>query len=375
MPDQPRIGLIINPIAGIGGRLAAHGSDRFAGSDDARMRAGQPVSRQRAERALVRLRQAAGDVAVLTASGAMGGDAALQSGFQPLVIAETGERTTAEDTARALRLMIGHGIDVLLFAGGDGTARDIFAVAGDRLPIIGIPTGVKMHSAVFALSPEAAGETAAIAIGRACGVRRAEVMDADEAELAAGRPSARLFGYAQTPAVPRLLQPAKASRPDGGEAAIAALGRLLAREMPTDRLVIFGPGTTMQAVKLAFGFEGTLLGVDAFADGKVVALDADAGRLEALCESRAHASILVGVIGNQGFVFGRGNQQISPAVIRAARRGNIHIIATREKLTALPSPELRLDTGDEALDGLLTGYHRVRTGPFESMTMRVSAAL
>ena len=372
--EPRRIGLIVNPIAGTGGPLAARGSDLFANLEDACRRGARPLAQQRAERALASLRRADGDVSILAAAGPMGADVAARSRFQPLVVAEAGEPTTALDTARAARALLGCGIDLLLFAGGDGTAHDIFAVVGDRVPMVGIPAGVKMHSAVFALSPEAAGETAAAAIRQASGVRRAEIMDADEGDPATGRPSSRLFGYAHTPDLPRLLQPAKGARPVGGEAAISALGRVLASEMPPERLAILGPGTTMQAVKRAFGFEGTLLGVDAVSDGKVVALDADAARLEALCSVHAGVSIVISVIGNQGFVFGRGNQQISAATIQAAGRNNLYVVATREKLVALPSPDLHLDTGDPALDRALAGYHRVRTGPRDSMVMRLSAA-
>ena len=373
MAEPRRIGLIVNPIAGIGGPLAARGSDRFISVEEACRHGGVPIAQQRAERALVRLRQHAGDVQILTASGAMGSNAAARAGLKPLIVVETPKHTTANDTATAASALVQHGVDLLLVAGGDGTARDVFAVIGDRLPMIAIPTGVKMHSAVFALSPEAAGDTAAAALSRDCGRRLAEIMDADENELAAGRPAARLFGYAQTPDLPRLLQPAKGARPDGGEAAIDALGRVLVRDTPPGRLVILGPGTTMQAVKRAFGVEGTLLGVDAVLGGEVVARDTDAATLEKLCATHSDASLLVGVIGNQGFVFGRGNKQLSPAVIRAAGQ-NIQIIATREKLTALPSAELHVDTGDRDLDRALAGYRRVVTGPGDAMMMRLSAA-
>lgn len=371
--EQARIGLIVNPIAGIGGPLAARGSDRFQSLGAALEKGGTPIAQDRAARALRRLRQIAGEgMALLTAAGSMGADIAMQCGFEPTVIAGTGACTTAEDTIRAAHAMLTQVVDLLLFAGGDGTARDVFSVIGDRIPLVGIPTGVKMHSAVFALTPEAAGEAAARAVLQSCDTRLAEVMDADEAEPAAGRPSARLFGYAVAPAVPNLLQPAKGARPAGGEAAIAALGRMLARDTAPDRLVILGPGTTMQIVKQGFGFDGTLLGVDAVAGGKVVAIDADARRLETLGADFPAVSLFVGVIGNQGFVFGRGNQQITPAVIRAAGRSNIHIIATREKLLALPSPALHADTGDVALDRALAGYHRVLTGPNDAMMMRLA---
>jgi predicted polyphosphate/ATP-dependent NAD kinase len=373
MADPHRIGLIINPIAGIGGPLAARGSDCFANIAEARDRGGVPIAQQRAKRALARLKQAAENILITTAAGSMGADAAIECGFAPFVLNTAPGVTTAADTRAAAAMMLDQAVELILFAGGDGTAHDIFEVVGDRLPLVGIPAGVKMHSAVFALSPEAAGETAALAIKQNCGTRLAEIMDADEAELAAGRPSARLFGYAMTPSLPRLFQPAKAARPDGGEAAIAALGRKLARQPKPDQLLIFGPGTTMAAIRQGFGFDGSLLGVDAVIDGEVVSRDADAGTLEALCKSHPQFMLLVGVVGGQGFVFGRGNQQISPKILRAVDHGNLRIIATREKLLALPSCELRIDSGDVELDRLLEGYRRVDTGPNDTVMMRLRA--
>jgi predicted polyphosphate/ATP-dependent NAD kinase len=349
--EPPRIGLIVNPVAGIGGRLAVRGSDLFGSLENACAQGGTPVAQERTARALRRLRQIAGDVVLLTASGAMGADVAGQCGYEPQAVKQSSETTTASDTMDAARALMEHGIDLLLFAGGDGTARDIVSVVGDTVAMIGIPTGVKMQSAVFALTPEAAGEAAARALLRPGGTRLAEIMDADQAALAAGRPSARLYGYAATPAVPVLLQAAKGARPEGGEVAIAALGRVLARDMPSERLVVLGPGTTMQMVKRGFGFEGSLLGVDAVAGGKVIALDADAERLEAFCEGFPAVSLLVGVIGNQGFVFGRGNQQISPDVIRKAGR-DIRIIATREKLLGLATAVVVGEASPSALPGI-----------------------
>jgi predicted polyphosphate/ATP-dependent NAD kinase len=230
-----------------------------------------------------------------------------------------------------------------------------------------------MHSAVFALSPEAAGETVAIAMRQPVGMRPAEIMDAEPGALADGRPSAHLFGYAATPALPRLFQPAKGARPNGGEAEIAAHGRMLSRDVRPGQLLIFGPGTTMAAIKRAFGFTGTLMGVDAVVDGQMIALDANAATLEKLCRTHPETSLMVGIVGGQGFVFGRGNQQISPEVIRATRPDALKIIATREKLLALPSRTLRVDTGDVDLDRTLEGYRRVETGPTDTIMMRLTA--
>lgn len=371
-----RIGLIVNPIAGIGGSLAARGSDHFLSLDDAFRSGGKPVAAGRAERALRRLHIHAPHVQIVALTHGMGGAVALAAGFDVLILNPGhGDISTAEDTRAATTTMMALGVSFILFAGGDGTARDIFDVVGNKMPIIGIPTGVKMHSAVFALSPEAAGETAGIALKRDCESRPAEIMDSDPAMLGQGRPSSQLFGYATTPALPRLFQSAKGSRPDGGEAAIEALGRRLARESRPDQPIIFGPGTTMAAIKRSFGLGGTLMGVDAILDGKVIAENADASRLETICREHFSIALFVGVVGGQGFLFGRGNQQISPNVIRKALERDFRIIGTREKLMALPSRILRVDTGEIDLDRLLEGYRRVETGPSDSMMMPVNAGL
>ncbi|MDE1990876.1 MAG: NAD(+)/NADH kinase [Rhizobiaceae bacterium] len=374
MADRQRIGLIVNPIAGIGGRLAARGSDLFANLEDAQESGGIPIAEERAKRALRRLFSLSPDLDILVASEAMGASAARSAGFAPLLLEGSyAEISTAGDTKSAATEMIRSGIGLILFAGGDGTARDIFDAVGDRVVLIGIPTGVKMHSAVFAVSPEAAGETAARAIMRNSGERLAEIMDADEAELAAGRPSTHLFGYAKTPAIPTYFQSAKAARPDGGEAAIEALGRTLARQARPGQLVILGAGTTMALVKPAFGLEETLLGVDVVCDGQTIAMDADADTLEGLCERHADILLITSIIGGQGFLFGRGNQQISPKLLRTIGPAGLRIVCTREKLLALPRAELLIDTGDPELDEALAGYRRVDTGPNDSMLVRLRA--
>ncbi len=374
MPERRRIGLIVNPIAGIGGPLAARGSDNFRTVEEAERLGGKAIAAGRAERALRRLRALQPDVEIIAAAGQMGACVARATGFNTVVLdGPSAPISTAQDTQAAADAMRVRGAEIILFAGGDGTARDIFGIVADRLPLVGIPTGVKMHSAVFALSPEAAGETAAIAMRQPVGMRLAEIMDSDPSALADGRPSAHLFGYAATPALPRLFQPAKGARPDGGEAEIEALGRVLSRDAKPGRLLIFGPGTTMAAIKRAFGFAGTLIGVDAVVDGQVIAANADAATLAKLCGTHSETSLMVGIVGGQGFVFGRGNQQISPDVIRAALPHDFRIIATREKLLALPSSTLHVDTGDVDLDRTLEGYHRVETGPNDTVMMRLTA--
>ncbi|MDX3975476.1 ATP-NAD kinase family protein [Shinella sp.] len=374
MAEHSRIGLIVNPIAGIGGPLAARSSDGFATMQEAENLGGRAVSADRALRALRRLHMLRPETEIITMADPMGLSVARAAGFNPSICGDPiKDHSTALDTQAAARSMLESRVRLILFAGGDGTARDIFETAAERIPLVGIPSGVKMHSSVFALSPEAAGETVAIALRQPLSSRLAEIMDADAGALAAGRPSAQLFGYAATPDVPRLFQAVKGARPNGGEAEIETLGRMLAREAEPGQLLLFGPGTTMAAIKRGFGCAGTLMGVDAMVDGRVIATDADAATLERLCRTHAQRVLMVGIVGGQGFIFGRGNQQITPDVIRHVSTDSLRIIATREKLHALAPNPLRIDTGDMDLDRALEGYRRVHTGPNDSMIMCIAA--
>ena len=370
MAEPRRIGLLVNPLAGIGGRLAAKGSDLFNDLREAVALGGVPVAESRAERALRRFHALAGGATIVTASGAMGGDVAHAAGVKAQTVVEVTGLTSRADTRRCVAAFLAEGIDLLLFAGGDGTARDIVAEAGESLALIGIPTGVKMHSGVFALTPEAAGAAASAATSDC---RMVEIMDADEAARQRGESAVRLFGYARSPDQPRLMQSPKGMRHGGDLAAMVALGRGLARKLSGNGLIVFGPGHTVNEVQCGFGLQGSLLGVDVLIDGRDFHADVDADLLERVSEGRADTVIVTGVIGNQGFVFGRGNQQISPAVLARCRRDNLIVVSTAEKLASLPSGMLHLDTGEGDLDLALSGYARVLTGPGEAMMMRLSA--
>ncbi len=262
-----------------------------------------------------------------------------------------------------------------MFAGGDGTARDIHDAIGSAVPMLGIPTGVKMHSGVFATSPEAAGQLLALVVrGDALRVRlrEAEVMDLDEEAVRAGRVSARLHGHARVPYERMLIQNGKAPAFAEDDAAIESLAATLVAAMAPGRLYILGCGTTMRHVKRRLGFEGTLLGVDVAADRRLLVADVDEARLLHLLED-APGTIVTGVTGGQGFVFGRGNQPISAAVIRRVGRDAIIVVCGRGKLLRLSPPCLRIDTGDAALDRRLAGHIQVHTAPGQTIMMPVSA--
>jgi predicted polyphosphate/ATP-dependent NAD kinase len=359
-----RLGLIVNPVAGLGGRVGLKGTD---GSEIVRRAlelGAEPVAPARARRALARLERHRDAIAIVAGARAMGGDAARGHGFETELV-EVAEETSAEDTRAVATELERRQVDLILYAGGDGTTRDIVDAVGTRIPILGIPTGVKMHSGVFATSPEAAGDLAASRFE----LGEAEVMDIDEAALREGRVTARLYGVATVPRDRvRVQHPKAGSRP--GDAALEALCRELARE--TEGLTLYGPGTTTRRILAHLGIEGTPLGIDAVEDGRPAGLDLGEAQLLELLAGR-RARVVVSVVGGQGYVLGRGNQQLSPVVLRRAGVENLVIVASLAKLAALDPPRLLVDTGDVALDGELSGYRRVRVAPGQTVVFPLEA--
>jgi len=371
---RPRLGLIVNPIAGMGGPLALKGTD---GGALARAEAlgALPIAPERARRALAALSTMANPPAILAAPGVMGGDLARGMGFAVELAAEARSgRTTAADTRRAALAMRAAGIDLLLFCGGDGTARDVYAAVGASLPVLGVPAGVKMHSAVFATSPAAAGRVAAEFLSGAPGVRLVEsdILDRDWNGQAA--PSPRLYGVALTPRAPFLVQSGKAAGGDD-EAGLSGAVEDAAELVRGEALAFLGPGSTMARVKRALGFPGTLLGVDVARHGRLLLADAAGPDLLRLARSaEAPPRIVVGVVGGQGFLFGRGNQQLGADVIAAAGRDRLTIVASEGKLLSLDPPRLLVDLDDEGVAASLAGYLPVLTGRGRRTLMRVVPA-
>jgi predicted polyphosphate/ATP-dependent NAD kinase len=282
-------------------------------------------------------------------------------------------RTSARDTRAAATEMRRRGVDLLLFAGGDGTARDIHDAVGTSMTVLGIPTGVKMHSGVFAESPEAAGDVAAAFMRRPQGasrVRDAEVADIDEDAVRRDRVGTRLYGQLRVPADGQAVVRAKTSGAVN-DAALAALARRIASAMDPARLYVLGPGTTTGRILGQLRLRGTLLGVDVVRDGRLVAADATEAQLLELLDT-APATIIAGVVGGQGFLFGRGNQQISAEVIRRVGVNDVVIVADEAKLQRLVPQRLRVDTGDATVDHMLSGYRKVLVGPSKATVLKIS---
>ena len=373
---KKRVGLLVNPVAGMGGRVALKGSDGRETLLRAIELGATPLSPQRAVAALKRLVPIKESIELITYPYDMGEEEARECGIAPVVLGSvTRGETTSLDTRRAAKEMAAMKVDLLLFAGGDGTARDIYDAVGDRLAVLGIPSGVKIHSAVFAITPLRAGDLARMYLqGSISLIREAEVMDIDEVLLREkDRVSARLYGYLKIPWDSGFTQGPKQASAGGEreEAAGQAIAERVIETMERDWIYIIGPGTTTRPIMEKLGLKNTLLGVDVIRNRQVLLNDAKTADLLLLLNGKK-AKIVVTPIGGQGYILGRGNQQISPEVVRRVGTENIVVIATPGKIFSLRLNPLLVDTGDEEVDRSLRGYRRVITGFGEEMVWKVA---
>lgn len=361
----------MNPYAGLGGRVGLKGSDGLETRNKALELGAVPLSPKRTVEALKEVQGLDGFV-FITYPGKMGEDEVKELGFEPIVIGVTEEETFAEDTKRATSEMLQKGIDLLVFSGGDGTARDIYSVLGDRIPVLGIPTGVKIHSGVYAFDPRSAGQMLRRYVtGSDPDVRLAEVMDIDEEAFRDNVVQARLFGYMNALYHVEFIQGSKESSGTSDEMATGGAALEIIEEMKPGVYYLLGPGSTIKPVADCLDIKKTLLGVDVVLDKKLVASDVNEQQMLELLNGK-EAVLFVTVIGGQGFVFGRGNQQISPNVIREIGKENIRIIATPGKLASIRGKPLRVDTGDPKLDEELKGYYKLHTGYARRTIYRVA---
>lgn len=357
-----KIGLIVNPVAGIGGRAGLKGSDGLEIQQKARELGVEAQAGLRTVMALEELADARDKLTLLTAPGEMGELPARQAGLVPQVVGEISYgRTTAADTVSIARLMERMGVRLLVFSGGDGTARNIFEALEMRVPALGIPAGVKIHSAVYAINPRGAGKVLRqFVLGETLNFREAEVMDINEEAFRSGSVQARLYGYLKAPESRRLMQSAKS----GGyseRAALAGMAQEIIENMAPDDLYIIGSGTTTREIMTILGQPNTLLGVDVLLNRRVIASDVNEGQLFRMIQGKKSHLVLT-AIGGQGHIFGRGNQQLSPRVIRQVGKDHLIIMADKGKLVSLHGAPMLADTGDSALDRELCGYYRVITG-------------
>jgi predicted polyphosphate/ATP-dependent NAD kinase len=343
------IGLLVNPVAGMGGAVGLKGTDGKAIVKRAMSLGAKPIAPARAKAFLSELNPVKSSVRLVVGAGSMGEDAAKSAGFTYKILGERQKETSAGDTMAIAKKMAEASVALLVFCGGDGTARDILNAVGTALPVLGVPTGVKMHSAVFAVNPQAAARVVMRFLYEALPLREAEVMDVDEKAFREGRVSAELYGYVLAPYEPHLIQANKVASPmtESELRNHAAIGVYIIENMKPDVIYIIGPGTTTRTIGDLLDAKKTLLGVDLFCNKKIVANDVNEKKILEAIDGKT-AQVIVTPIGGQGFIFGRGNQQISSKVIRRVGLDNIVVIATESKLRSLKA--LRVDTGDANLD-------------------------
>lgn len=358
--SSARIGIVVNPIAGMGGRVALHGTD-----DDAVVRArgagALPVARERMSAMLGELVALRPTLAVSVAGGPMGADL-MPAPWDVTVVSAPVKRTSAADTREAVRAFVTAGVDLVVFGGGDGTARDVAEELAGRIPMLGVPCGVKMHSGVFATDPRAAARVISRFLTSPDQRRAVDVLDAAADGVVR-------MASALIPDIPEGIQHGKSTAASG--AGLAGLGRWLAARMQPDRRYLLGPGTSVAHISAALGLPASRLGVDVVQDGRLMAADASEATLCGLLRDDTPATLILGVVGGQGFLLGRGNQQLSPAVLSMIGPDNIDIIASADKIAALSPPELHIDLDDAQLAAKISGFHRVWTGPRRSTVLRV----
>ena len=364
-----RLGLVLNPVAGVGGAAALKGSDGIERQALARARGSEPRVHARVLRTLAAVRVCA-DVEWYTWGGAMGERALRDAGITPTVVGVPTQPSSAADTRRAAQALANHGVALLVFAGGDGTARDLLDTVGSTLPVLGIPAGVKMHSGVFATTPETAGEILLrLAEGGLVAVTTGAVRDRQSG--ATSDQPVQHFGELSVPELGGFLQRTKEAGREQEALVVTEIAAWVAELVEqTPGLCILGPGSTLAAVKRSLGMEPTLLGVDVLGDGRQVGQDVDARWLEAA--DLRNARLFVTFTGNQGFLFGRGNQQLSAAVLRQLPREAVTVVGTRTKLTSLEGRPLLVDTDDPELDRALSGLVEIVAGYDDVLLYRVA---
>ena len=370
-PRNFKLGLLINPLAGLGGSVALKGSDGANTASKALALGAEPKSQLRTLAALSVLKDLAVDIVTYPAE--MGEDTARKAGFNPSVLGEiVSGKTTAADTERAAKALYAVGVDLILFAGGDGTARNICHALPEQFPVLGIPAGVKIHSGVYAVTPKAAGEIVAMLVrGELVTLGEQEVRDIDEDAFRQGSVRAKYYGELLVPQEHRYLQNVKSGGKEVEELVLADIAADLIERMDHATRYVMGSGSTVKAVMDELGLQNTLLGVDLIEDQRLIASDCTAQALLEKTTGRP-TKLVITIIGGQGHILGRGNQQLSPELIKQIGKENIIVIATKTKLAALQGRPLIVDSGDAELDEALAGVIAVITGYHDSVLYRIA---
>lgn len=354
-----KIGLIVNPIAGMGGSVGLKGTDGGIYKEAIELGA-EPITPSRIKTFLSSINKKE-DLMFLVAPEQMGENYIKEFDFQFEVVGKIGEKTTANDTKKLAQKMLEEQIEILIFCGGDGTARDIYDVVDLKIPVIGIPSGVKMFSSIFAINPRAA-STILQKFLEGTELQENEVLDIDEEAFRHNKLESKLYGYLKIPKVTQFVQGGKKS---SGKKKTEAqnkvqIAKYIIDNMQENMVYFLGPGTTAKSISDQLNIEKSLLGIDALYNKKVLDSDINEARILEILKQYNKAKIIVSPIGGQGFIFGRGNKQFTPEVIKKIGKDNIIVISTEEKLKELSC--LRVDTGNSEVDEIIKGFRKVIIG-------------
>lgn len=358
-----KFGLVINPFAGIGGRVGLKGSDGEQIRQQAFELGAKQLAGIKTKNCLNQFSEFFEKIEFYTVAGDMGQSICEELNLNYKVIYQANQPSSARDTLEAVKLLQQQGLDLLLFAGGDGTARNIFEVHDDKLAVLGIPAGVKIHSGVYAVSAEAAGLLILDLIqGNLLSLVTADVVDIDEQAFREGRVKARKYGYLPIPSSLVYMQAVKNGNQEIESLVVDDIAAEVIESMQDDTYYVIGSGTTCAAIMQQLGLENTLLGSDIIYQQSLFKSDAVEKDLISLIEQKVKIQLIITIIGGQGHILGRGNHQISPQVVRAVGWDNIQVIATKSKIEGLSGRPLLVDTGDIELDHELYGLKKVVTG-------------
>lgn len=357
------LGLIINPLAGIGGSVGLKGSDGAEIVKEAFSRGARCQSSERAKLALQVLLPIQDQIKIIACPQTMGETLVAEMGFSYQVLGNiSAQHTSAQDTCNAAQQLLDQKVDIILFAGGDGTARDICSVVADQIPVLGIPAGVKIHSAVYAVTPKAAGEVISqLASGQLIDVKAHDVRDIDEDAFRNNIVRAKLYGEMRVPQAGQFVQSVKQGGVEVEELVLEDIAADIVQGMEDDVLYLIGSGKTTLAIMAELGLDNTLLGIDAVLNHQLLKNDVSETEILDYLEQYPCKAV-ISIIGGQGHIIGRGNQQLSAAVLKKLGKDNLKVISTKAKVSALEGRPLIVDSGDNELDDLFSGTIEVTTG-------------
>ncbi len=359
------LGFVVNPVSGIGGTVGLKGSDGVVG--EARGLGGTARAIPRVEQLLGTHPRCFSGFRVFTWAGAMGGGLLSPHGIDAEVIGEAPPVTTSEDTCAAVDAFVARRIDLIVFVGGDGTARDVAARAA-RTPIIGLPAGVKMHSGVFVRSPARLAEILGrVRDGGLVAVRDAEIRDLDEAALRRGVVRSRFYADVKVPDLGDYVQHTKIGGVEDETLAQAEIAAYVADEVrQSSSTFLLGPGSTVSAIKSELGSTGTLLGFDLFDASGCLETNLAERRLLEL----GQFVVVVSFTRGQGALIGRGNLELSIEVLARLRREDLWVVGTRNKLASLDGRPLLVDSGSATIDQRFSGLIEVIAGFDDKLFVR-----